>query len=75
MTTVTFSQLRNHAKEYFDAVERGETIEVVRRGKPIALVSPVRKRDPDYWKRPVEPLKLEGVSLSKLILEEREEGL
>ena len=40
MITVTFSELRNNAKKYFDAVEEGETIEVYRNGKPIAILSP-----------------------------------
>ncbi len=40
MKTVTFSQLRNNAKKYFDAVEQGETMEVYRHGKPVALISP-----------------------------------
>jgi len=72
MMTVTFSQLRNHAREYFDAVERGETIEVYRRGKPVAILSPARASRREYW-RHVKPLKIEGLSLSQAIIEDREE--
>ena len=51
MKTVTFSQLRNNAKKYFDAVEQGETVEVYRHGKPVAVISPTRERfDPGQRK-------------------------
>ena len=33
MVRVTFSELRNNAKKYFDAVEQGELVEVYRHGK------------------------------------------
>ena len=71
MTTVTFTELRNNARKYFDAVEQGETLEVYRHGKPIAILSPypgARAR----WKRArPRPLKLEGATPSKIILAER----
>ena len=73
MLTVTFTQLRNNARKYFDAVERGDTLEIYRRGKPIALLSPIRSGSGGRWKRG-KPLKLKGVSLSKLILAERRAG-
>jgi prevent-host-death family protein len=73
MLTVTFTQLRNNAKKYFDAVERGETFEIYRRGKPIALLSPLRLDARKRWKR-MNPLQLKGVSLSRLILAERRAG-
>jgi prevent-host-death family protein len=71
MKTVTFSQLRNNAKKYFDEVEKGETVEVYRHGKPIAMLSPiVREPSMSRWKT-ARPIKLPGVSASKLIIEER----
>jgi len=71
MKTVTFSQLRNNAKKYFDAVEKGESVEVYRHGKPIAMLTPV-SREPSLsrWKT-ANPIKIPGVSASKLIIEER----
>jgi prevent-host-death family protein len=74
MKTVTFSQLRNNAKKYFDAVEHGETMEVYRHGKPIALLSPVL-REPalNRWKT-ANPIKIPGVSASKMIIEERKKS-
>jgi prevent-host-death family protein len=70
MSTVTFTEFRNNAKKYFDAVGEGETIVVCRHGKPLAVVSPVEEPSMDRWKR-AKPLKLDGVSLSKIILAER----
>ncbi|MBU4272233.1 MAG: type II toxin-antitoxin system prevent-host-death family antitoxin [Planctomycetes bacterium] len=70
MITVTFTELRNHAKKYFDAVDEGETIEVCRHGKPVAVLTPIRERSMERWKR-ANPLRIEGVELSKAILEER----
>jgi len=74
MITVTFTDFRNHARKYFDAVARGETIEVYRHGKPAGILSTPRRPTDDYWKRAPEPLKWKGVSLSQLIIAEREEG-
>lgn len=73
MTSVTFSELRNNAKRYFDLVEGGETLEVYRRGKPVALLSPIRPASREHW-RQAAPLNISGVSLSKAILAEREEN-
>jgi prevent-host-death family protein len=73
MKTATFSQFRNNAKKFFDAVEKGETIEIYRYGKPVAVVSPfVRETPPDLsrWKTG-NPIKIPGVTGSKYIIEER----
>jgi prevent-host-death family protein len=72
MVTTTFIQLRNNAKKYFDAVEAGETIRVYRHGKPVALLSPIAEHAMDRWKT-ADILAL-GISLSRAILEEREES-
>jgi prevent-host-death family protein len=73
MKSVTFSELRNNAKKYFDTVEQGETLEVFRHGKPVAILMPAgsRRRSPT---RDVSPLRVPGVSLAKAILKEREES-
>lgn len=41
MKQATFTELRNHAKQYFDIVESGESVRVLRNGKPIADIVPV----------------------------------
>ncbi|MBI2265286.1 MAG: type II toxin-antitoxin system Phd/YefM family antitoxin [Armatimonadetes bacterium] len=72
MLSVTFSALRNNAKKYFDAVERGEVIEIYRRGKPIAILSPTRLNSMERW-RSARPLRIKGFSLSKAVLGQRDE--
>lgn len=46
MRETTFTDLRNHAKDYFDAVEAGDTVRVFRNGKPIAEIVPIRTSRP-----------------------------
>jgi prevent-host-death family protein len=70
MITVTFTELRDHAKKYFDAVDEGETVTVCRHGKPAAMLTPINEHSMDRWKR-ANPLRIEGVELSKVILAER----
>ncbi|MDT8445184.1 MAG: type II toxin-antitoxin system prevent-host-death family antitoxin [Desulfuromonadales bacterium] len=72
MKQATFSELRNHAKQYFDFVEAGETVRIVRNGKPIADIVPVSQDLPSWKRRQAQPLVIEGASLSRIILEERE---
>jgi antitoxin (DNA-binding transcriptional repressor) of toxin-antitoxin stability system len=61
-----------------DLVEKGETVRILRHGKPVADLVPVRNeatpRVPS-WKRKIEPLRYErpdGKTLSQLIIDERE---
>jgi prevent-host-death family protein len=72
MIAVTFSELRNNAKKFFDLVEEGEVIEVYRHGKPVAVLSPVHVHSLVRWKN-AQPLRLDGVSVSRAILKERSE--
>ena len=47
MREATFTELRNHARQYFESVIRvGETVRVVRNGKPIADVVPIQPNLP-----------------------------
>lgn len=41
MTSVGIRELRQRASELLRRVERGETIEVTDRGRPVAMLSPV----------------------------------
>jgi prevent-host-death family protein len=72
MISVTFSELRNNAKKYIDAVEKGEIVEVYRKGKPVALLTPVHHRPLDRWKKS-SPIEISGLILSSVIISEREE--
>jgi prevent-host-death family protein len=73
MKDATFTELRNNAKRYFDAVEAGDTVRVYRNGKPIAQIVPIRAGVPS-WKRQVTPLVIKGLSLSREILKNREDS-
>lgn len=73
MRDATFTELRNNAKDYFDAVEAGETVRVFRNGKPIAEIVPVRSAAPS-WKKQASPLTVKGLSLSREILSDRDES-
>ena len=50
MRETTFTELRNNAKDFFAAVEGGETVRVFRNGKPIAEIVPIRSALAS-WKR------------------------
>lgn len=73
MREATFTELRNHAKDYFDAVEGGDTVRVIRNGKAIAEIVPIRSGIPS-WKRQATPLTIKGLSLSQEILSDRDES-
>jgi prevent-host-death family protein len=73
MQEATFTELRNHAKDYFDAVERGDTVRIFRNGKPIAEIVPIRSDIPS-WKRQATPLTVKGLSLSREILSDRDDA-
>ena len=71
MRQASFTEVRNHAKQYFDMVESGESVRVLRNGKPIADIVPIVPDLPSWKQRKVQPLVLDGVSISQMILEER----
>ncbi len=72
MNQATFTEVRNHAKQYFDLVEAGQSVRVLRNGKPIADIIPVVADIPTWKRRKAQPLVIDGVALSRMILEERE---
>lgn len=73
MLETTFTELRNHAKDYFDAVEKGNTVRVSRNGKAIAEIIPIRN-EPLSWKRQATPLTFKNFSLSEEIVKDREDS-
>lgn len=74
MKQATFTEVRNHAKLYFDIVASGGSVRVLRNGKPIADIVPVVTDLPSWKRRKAQPLVLDSISLSRMILEEREAG-
>jgi antitoxin (DNA-binding transcriptional repressor) of toxin-antitoxin stability system len=74
MTKTTFTEFRKHAKAYFDSVEKGEIVCVIRHGKVIAeIVPPSERSNRKSWKKPGLKLSVPGTSLTKAILNERKE--
>jgi prevent-host-death family protein len=71
MKTVSFTEFRNHASDMLTEVEHGETLIVVRHGRPIAEVTPAVNQQPS-WKRPALRLSTKGAGLASAILQERE---
>ncbi len=78
MQTVALSEFRANASAMIDLVEKGETVRILRHGKPVAELVPPRAEDVQplpNWKRPFEPVQLAaGVSLSQAVLDERLES-
>ncbi len=75
MTQTTFTEFRKHAKTYFDSVEKGATIQVLRHGKVIAEITPPHDSAAHKtWKKPGLKLLVPGVSLTQAILTERRES-
>ena len=80
MHIIPLSEFRAHASAMIDLVEKGETVRILRHGKPVAELVPLKTevaaRLPS-WKRPVEPLrylKPPVKSGAQMIIEEREGG-
>jgi prevent-host-death family protein len=74
MRTVTFTDFRKKASGFITEVEHGETLILLRRGKPVAEVVPFSDQAPrkPSWKEPGIRLQIKGSDLSSAILEERE---
>jgi antitoxin (DNA-binding transcriptional repressor) of toxin-antitoxin stability system len=73
MKQATFTEVRNNAKQFFDLVESGEAVRVLRNGKPIADIVPIMANLPSWKRRTAQPLVLDGESVSRMILDEREQ--
>jgi prevent-host-death family protein len=74
MKTIPVTDFRKNASSFIDEVEHGETLILVRRGKPVAEVIPFSGRPEKIpaWKQPSARLQIEGSDLSSAILEDRE---
>ena len=73
MRTVSFTEFRKDASALFSAVEDGETIRIVRHGKPIAEILPFQDTidKPPSWKKKRVKRSIKGEELSSVILNER----
>ena len=73
MKTVTFTEFRKNASLMMYDVEKGNTIRILRHGKPVAELTPLipESTEMSSWKRSGLKLSTKGTILSKAILEER----
>lgn len=82
MHILPLSEFRANASAMLDLVEKGETVRIMRHGKPVADLVPVRVEDNapvkiPSWKRSIVPLHIvrpDGKTGAQLIIEERESG-
>ena len=74
MKTIPVTDFRKNASGFIHEVEHGETLILVRRGKPVAEIIPFSGRSPHVpaWKQPCPRLEIQGGDLSSAILEDRE---
>jgi len=73
MQETNVAELRKRIKHYLDAVESGEVVRVYRKGKPIAEILPLTKRQAS-WKQDAPRLTISGLSLSREVLKDRAES-
>ncbi len=73
MNTVTLTDFRSHASGMLTRVERGETLVVLRHGRPIAEILPFEQkgRSLPSWKRQALRLSAKGAGLASAIIKER----
>jgi antitoxin (DNA-binding transcriptional repressor) of toxin-antitoxin stability system len=74
MKQASFTEVRNNAKQFFDLVESGESVRVLRNGKPIADIVPIVADLPSWKRRAAQPLVINSESVSRMILDEREQS-
>jgi prevent-host-death family protein len=74
MKIIAFTDSRKKASDLITEVEHGETIILLRRGKPVAEVVPFsdRPQRTPAWKQSGVRLRIRGSELTSAILEERE---
>jgi prevent-host-death family protein len=66
MTQVGIRELRQRASELLRLVERGETVEITDRGRPVALLTPLPGGSPLEQLRAAGELQLATASLAEL---------
>jgi prevent-host-death family protein len=74
MKSIAFTDFRKKASDLITEVEHGETLVLLRRGKPVAEVVPFSDKARKFpaWKLSGTRLRIQGNDLSSAILEERE---
>ncbi len=71
MKILPLSEFRANASAMLDLVEQGQSVRIMRHGRPVADLVPVREHDDNHlpsWKRPFAPVFLPpGASLSRAV--------
>ena len=77
MKTIPFTDFRKNASGFINEVEHGETLILIRHGKPVAEIIPFSSGSQKIpaWKQPGTRLEIQGSDLSSAILEERDAGI
>ncbi|GAG75590.1 unnamed protein product [marine sediment metagenome] len=74
MEYLKFTDFRNHAKEYFEKIEAGESYIIIRKGNPVAKIIPFKNREKG-WKRNIKKIKIKSNKTTlDYILSERSEA-
>ncbi len=77
MQELPLSEFRANAAAVLDRVQQGQTVRILRHGKPVADLVPVRETEADRlpnWKQAFAPVQLPpGVSLSQAVSDLRDE--
>ena len=80
MKTLSLSEFRAHTSEMVDRVQRGETVRILRHGKPVAELVPVSAPGvpaPPRWKQPATPFPIQaaaGAASALELVRAREQG-
>lgn len=80
MHTLPLSEFRANVSAMLDLVEQGQTVRILRHGKPVAELVPVKAEEAKalpHWKQPITPRKVlrpDGKTAAQLIVEEREQA-
>ena len=73
MNYLKFTDFRNHSKEYFDKIEQGSSYVIIRKGKPVAKITPFTE-SATGWKRETKKIALKTDKTTfDYIRQEREE--
>lgn len=74
MLTASFTEFRNSATKYFDKVAKGETLQILKHGRPVAVISPPVSKDQEYWSHRKPLFDMKGKKgASSLVVEMRRE--
>lgn len=76
MSSVSLANAKAHLSELIDRVEGGETVEITRRGKPVAVILPVRRErkpiDAEHLRSVTDAMPIQVQSAGEFIRELRD---